>query len=72
LIEDTKGIKSRDQIVITRLRTSYTKATHGYVMERQENMECLFCNVKQTVVHILWDCKETERERRRMEIQKEI
>jgi hypothetical protein len=35
-------------------------------------MEYPFCNGKLTVEYILWDCKESEKEKRRMEIHKEI
>jgi hypothetical protein len=64
-------MKNRDQVAITRLRTGYSRAIHGYIINRLENMGCLFCNAKLTVDHILWDCKETKRDRQRMEIQKE-
>jgi hypothetical protein len=58
--KDTKKIKRRDQIVISRLRTGYNMATHRNIINKQDNSECFFCNVRLTVDHILWDCKETE------------
>jgi hypothetical protein len=65
-------MKIRDQVVISRLRTGYTMATHGYILNKQDKYECLFCNVRLTVDHILWDCKETEAESQRTNIQNNI
>jgi hypothetical protein len=70
--KDTKKMKRRDQVVISRLRTGYTMATHGYIINKQDNNECPFCNVRLTVYHILWDCKETEAERQIAKIQNNI
>jgi hypothetical protein len=39
-------MKRRDQVVISRLRTSYTMATHDYIINKQDNNECPFCNVR--------------------------
>jgi hypothetical protein len=50
-------MKRRDQVVISRLRT-------GYIINRQDN--------RLTVDHILRDCKETEAERQRANIQNNI
>jgi hypothetical protein len=65
-------MKRRDQVVISRLRTGYTMATHGYIINKQDNNDCPFCNVRLTVDHILWDCKETEAERQRANDQNNI
>jgi regulator of replication initiation timing len=51
--KDTKKMKRRDQVVISRLRTGYTMATHGYIINKQDNNDCLFCNVRLTVYYIL-------------------
>jgi hypothetical protein len=47
-------------------------ATHGYIINKQDNNECLFYYVRLTVDHFLWDCKETEAERQRTNIQNKI
>jgi hypothetical protein len=47
-------------------------ATHGYIINKQDNNGCPFCNVRLTVDHILWDCKETEAERQRANDQNNI
>jgi hypothetical protein len=69
--KDTKKMKRRNQVVISRLQTGYTMATHDYII-KQDNNECPYCNVRLTVDHILWDCKETETERQRANIQNNI
>jgi hypothetical protein len=61
-------MKRRDQVVISRLQTGYTMATHGYIRNKQDNNDCPFYNVRLTVDHILCDCKETEAERQRTNI----
>jgi hypothetical protein len=33
--KDTKKMKKRDRVVISRLRTGYTMATHGYIINKQ-------------------------------------
>jgi hypothetical protein len=47
-------------------------ATHGYIINKQDNNECPFCNVRLAVDHILCDCKETEAETQRANIQNNI
>jgi hypothetical protein len=47
-------------------------ATHGHIINKQDNNECPFSNVRLTVDHILWDCKETEAETQRANIQHNI
>jgi hypothetical protein len=46
--------------------------THGYIINKPDNNDCPFCNVRLMVDHILWDCKETEAERQRANIQHNI
>jgi hypothetical protein len=53
----------------TRLQTGYTMVTHG---NKQDNNECPFCNVRLTVEHIFWNCKETEAKTQRANIQNNI
>jgi hypothetical protein len=60
-------MKRRDQVLISSLRLRT-----GYIMNKQDNNECLFCNFRLTVDHILLDCKETEAERQRANIQNNI
>jgi hypothetical protein len=45
--EDTKKMKRRDQVVISGIRTGYTMATHGYIINKQDNNKCPFCNVRE-------------------------
>jgi hypothetical protein len=69
---DTKTMTRREQVVISRLRTGYTRATHSAVMDKEPSRECPFCAVNLTTDHILWHCKETETKRLQMDIGKEI
>jgi hypothetical protein len=65
-------MKRRDQVSVTRLRTGYSRATHRYKMEGTPDPDCLFCSAKLTLEHILWQCKETEEERRKSDMTKEV
>jgi hypothetical protein len=65
------GYKRKEQMAISRLRTGYTRATHGPKMEGMDNPLCPFCNTDLSVDDILWDCKETEDQRTRMDMNKE-
>jgi hypothetical protein len=56
----TKTMNRRVQIVISRLRTGYSRATHSAVMDKEPSPECPFCAVNLTTDHILWQYKETE------------
>jgi hypothetical protein len=56
--ENTKGMPRKEQVAISRLRTGYTRTTHGLKMERVDNPLCPFCNTDLSVYHILWECKE--------------
>jgi hypothetical protein len=66
--EDTKGM----QVAISRLRTGYTRATQSPKIEGVSNPLFPFCNTYLSVDHILWECQETENQRRmNMDIRKE-
>jgi hypothetical protein len=58
--KDTEGLGINNQVIITRIRTEYTRATYSYIIEKRGNTSCPFCSTKLTVKHILWTCKETE------------
>jgi hypothetical protein len=46
---------TREQVVISRLRTGYTRATHSAVMDKEPSLEYPFCAVNLTTDHILYD-----------------
>jgi hypothetical protein len=69
--EDTKGMPKKGQVTISRLRTGYTRATHGPKMQGVSNALCLFCNTHLLVDHVLSECKETEDQRTNMDMNKE-
>jgi hypothetical protein len=62
----------REQVVICRLRTGYTRATHGPRMNGITDPQCPFCDTELTVAHVLWDCTETEQTKREMMMTPEI
>jgi hypothetical protein len=66
--EDTKGMPSKKQVAISRLRTGYTRATPGPKLEGVSNPLCPFCNTYLSVDHIQWECKDTEDQRTKVEL----
>jgi hypothetical protein len=65
------GYERKEQVAISRLRTGYTRATHGPKMEGVSNPLCPFCNIYLSVDNILWECKETEDQRMNTDMRKE-
>jgi lysophospholipid acyltransferase (LPLAT)-like uncharacterized protein len=60
---DTVELSRKEQVVISRLRTRYTRATHRHIIEKTEIPDCPFCDVRLTTDHILWQCSETRNEK---------
>jgi hypothetical protein len=60
---DTEKMKRHNQVVVTRLRTGYSRATHYNKMEGTLDPNFPFCSAKRTLEQILWQRKETEEER---------
>jgi hypothetical protein len=69
--EGTKRMPRKEQVTISRLRTGYTRATHGPKMEEVSIPICPLCNTHLSVDHILWKCKETEDQKTNMDMKKE-
>jgi hypothetical protein len=59
---DTAELSSKEQVVTSRLRTGYTKATHRHIIEKINLPDCSFCDLRLTADHILWQCSETRNE----------
>jgi hypothetical protein len=66
---DTVDISRKEQTIIHRLRTGYIRATHRHVIEKTDTPNCLFCDVRLTTDHILWQCDETSNKRNECRIQ---
>jgi hypothetical protein len=64
-------LKRRDQVAVTRLRTGYSRATHRNKIEGTLDTDCPFCSAKVTLEHMLWQCKDTEEERRKSNLTKD-
>jgi hypothetical protein len=70
---DTEKLKRRDQVAVeTRLRTGYSRTTHRNKMEGTPDPDCPFCSAKLTLEHILWQCKEAEKEIRKSNMTKNV
>jgi hypothetical protein len=52
---DTVKLSRKEQVVISRLRTGYTRATHKHIIEKTDIPDCLFCDVRLTTDHILYN-----------------
>jgi DNA repair exonuclease SbcCD ATPase subunit len=63
--DDSTNLSRKEQMVVSRPRKEYTRATHRHVIEKLPSQECPFCGVSLTTEHILWKCTETTRERER-------
>jgi hypothetical protein len=51
---DTVELSRKEQVVISRLRTRYTRATHRNIIEKTDIPYCHFCAVGLATDHILW------------------
>jgi hypothetical protein len=60
--KDTQTMTRKDQVVISRLRTGYCRATHAAIINRVPIPGCPFCGVPLTIDHLLWQCEETKEE----------
>jgi hypothetical protein len=69
---NSKMMTRRAQVVISRLRTGFSRATHSAMMDKEPSPECRFCAVNHTTDHFLWHCRETETERLQIAMEKLI
>ena len=46
----------REEVVLTRCRIGHTQVTHSYLLKRDVQPECVFCQEPFTVKHFLLDC----------------
>jgi hypothetical protein len=60
---DTAELIRKEQMIISRLRTGYTRATHRHVIKKTDTPNCPFFDVRLTTDHILWQCDETRNNR---------
>jgi hypothetical protein len=61
--QDDSTNLSNEQVMVSILKTGYTRATDRHVIEKTPSPECPFCGVSLTSEQILWECTETTRER---------
>ena len=55
----------REEVVLCRLRTGHTHATHGYLLCGAQQPACPRCGAMLSVRHVLLGCPQLEEERRR-------
>ena len=67
VIKESKSVISnirREEVVLTRLRIGYTRITHSWLLNRDEQPNCTECDVPFTVKHFLLDCFDFQEARR--------
>ena len=45
-----------EEVVLARCRLGHSRITHSYLLNREEQPECVFCQEPFTVKHFLIDC----------------
>ena len=48
----------RDEVVFSRLKLGHSYLTHSYLLKAKSPPECVTCNCRLTISHILVDCIE--------------
>ena len=51
------NLKRNDQVIISRIRIGHSKLTHIYLLKREQQTECIFCNCSLAFYHIF--CSDT-------------
>ena len=46
----------REEIILARLRIGHSHITHSYLLKGEEEPQCIPCNARLTIKHILVDC----------------
>ena len=49
-------LNRKEEVVLTRLHIGHTKLTHSYLLQGEEQPECIPCQTPLTVKHILTEC----------------
>jgi hypothetical protein len=70
--DHSTNLSRKEQVVVSRLNTGYTRATHRHVIEKSPSPECPFCGMSLTTEHIIWECTETTIERIRTGTTKDV
>jgi hypothetical protein len=67
---EMSGFQRREQVILSRLRTGYTRATHRQYLEREIIPVCPQCKTRLTLDHFLWECEGTKAEKDQISINK--
>ena len=66
IIKESKSVISnirREEVVLTRLRIGHTRITHSWLLNLDEQPNCIGCDVPFTVKHFLLDCLDFQQAR---------
>ena len=50
------NLSRRDAVILRRLRIGHTRFSHSYLLNREDQPQCTYCDCALTVVHILIEC----------------
>ena len=50
------GQSRKEQVVLIRCRIGHNRLTHGYLLNNEEQPECISCNSNYSLKHVLVDC----------------
>ena len=67
VIKESKSVISnirREEVVLTRLRIGHTRITHSWLLNHDEQPNCIGCDVPFKVKHFLLDCFDFHQARR--------
>jgi hypothetical protein len=70
--DDSTNISKKEQVVVSRLRTNYIRATHRHIIEKTSSPECPFCGMSHTIEHKLCECTKTTREKKETRTTKDV
>ena len=51
-------LEKKEEVVPARCRIGHSRLTHSYLLNREEQAECVFCQEYFTFKHVLIDCKD--------------
>ena len=49
-------LKREDEVIISRLRIGHSKLTHSYLVNKEDQPECISCDCPLSIYHILLEC----------------
>ena len=53
------SLKRQEEVIISRIRKGHSKFTHSYLLQGEQQPECIFCDCPLTIQHIFLECSDT-------------